>query len=180
MDINTLHKNAAKGIKEAEKELFELLVVRFRYLATLRLRNKEDAEEVVQEAMIVISKEYKTITIKTSFSAWAHKVLQSQILNYVRSRSRKEKRFKSEANPDDIFRKDSMDSAPNLRRKLLDCLRKICAVNSRYARILNLHYQGYTTEEICEKMDITAANFYVILSRARSLLQMCLNTGRIE
>ena len=179
MDIKTLHENALKGVKEAENELFKLLTERFRYLATLRLRNSDDAEDVVQEALSVISREFKAIEIESSFSAWAHKVLQNQILNYVRTRDRKEKRLVSSMNPDGFSKGNSSDSIVDLKRTLLSCLRKICANNSRYARILNLHYQGYTTDEICEKMAVTSSNLYVILSRARSLLQNCIKTGKV-
>jgi DNA-directed RNA polymerase specialized sigma24 family protein len=56
----------------------------------------------------------------------------------------------------------------------MDCFRKICRSNNRHARVLNLHYQGFTTVEICRRLDISENNLYVLLSRARRALELCL------
>ncbi|MCP4703685.1 MAG: hypothetical protein GY865_03665, partial [candidate division Zixibacteria bacterium] len=52
--------------------------------------------------------------------------------------------------------------------------------NRRHARILNLHFLGYTTEEICSRLEITKTNMYSLLSRARSMLELCLNKGSLR
>jgi RNA polymerase sigma-70 factor (ECF subfamily) len=180
MDINTLHKEAVSGEKNAESSLFELLTVRLRYLATLRLRSVEDAEEVVQEALMAISREYAEISIETSFAAWAHKVLINRILNHVKTKKLRDGRIEKKFNPENMPEGGIHESNPDLKRRLLECLRKISDLNPRYARILNFQYQGYKTEEICRRISVNSNNLYVILSRARSLLQHCLKTGGIE
>jgi DNA-directed RNA polymerase specialized sigma24 family protein len=67
-----------------------------------------------------------------------------------------------------------------LEPRLLDCLRKLHAVNKRHARLVNLCYQGYSVDEICRKMNLTRTNLYTILSRARTALQVCLDEGDID
>jgi RNA polymerase sigma factor (sigma-70 family) len=180
LDINSLHESARNGDRKSEQDLFKLLTVRFRYLATLRLRDSDAAEEAVQEALMVISKEYREIDITVSFAAWAQKVLDNRLANYSRSRKRKEKIFVGEANPDLSSSNNSSNPGSDLKRKLLKCLREISGSNPRYARILNYHYQGYGTEEICRKLEISSTNFYAILSRARSLLKICLRKGSVD
>ena len=177
MNTNDLYEKARNGDDAAENRLFEQLTVRFRYLATLKLGNEADAEEIAQEALMVISKEYKEITIEISFAAWAYKVLENRILNFLRSKTVRQCSFEEKKRNGDSL--NGHHPEPNLKRRLLECLRQLSNSNSRYARILNLHYQGFTTNEICEKMEITSGNFYVILSRARSLLQECLDKGGI-
>ena len=179
MDANDLYEKARNGDDAAENRLFEQLTVRFRYLATLKLGNEADAEEIAQEALMVISKEYKEITIEISFAAWAYKVLENRILNFLRSKTVRQCSFEEKKRIGDSLDGYHSTPAADLKRRLLDCLRKLGGSNPRYARILNLHYQGFTTNEICEKMEITSGNFYVILSRARSLLQECLDKGGI-
>lgn len=179
MDINSLYLLAKNGDVDAESELFRFLSVRFRHFADHRIWNDADAEEVTQEALMTISKEYKELEIKASFEAWAYKVLDNRILKYIQSKKRQKERMermvKNNAgemvagNPD-----------LDLKRKLIDCLRKLGDVNARYARILNLHYQGYDSDEICTRMDISISNLYTTLSRARSLLEYCLQTGKIK
>ena len=43
----------------------------------------------------------------------------------------------------------------------------------------NLIQQGYKSDEICRKLRVTPNNFYVILSRGRQLMKMCLEEGSI-
>ena len=69
---------------------------------------------------------------------------------------------------------------PDLKKQLIDCFKKISDTNLRHARIINLHYQGYTTEEICIKLNIKKNNAYVLLNRARTALEQCLEKGRLE
>ena len=69
---------------------------------------------------------------------------------------------------------------PSFKRRLLDCLKKVNQTNTRHARILNLHYQGYTVTDICGKFKITRNNVYIILSRARLMLKVCLEKGDVE
>ena len=75
---------------------------------------------------------------------------------------------------------ENLDTDPDLKRRLLGCLQKICRQNVRYARILNLHYQGYKTGEVCGRMDVRPATLYSVLSRARSMLEDCLEKGDVR
>ncbi len=68
----------------------------------------------------------------------------------------------------------------SLERQLLDCLKKLYAVNHRHARILNLHYLGFTVAEICQRLEVTRNNLYSLLFRARTKLADCLETGEVE
>jgi RNA polymerase sigma-70 factor (ECF subfamily) len=180
LDINYLFKGARKGDSKAEEALFELLTARFRHFVAQRIWNQHDAEEVVQEALMTISKEYRNIEFECSFAAWVYKVLDNRILHYIELKKRRigsmGRIVEDKKNPT----VGSLTPDPELKRRLLVCLQKIATANIRYARILNFHYQGYGTDEICGKIDITKANFYSILSRARSLLEFCLDTGRIN
>ncbi|MCP4631842.1 MAG: RNA polymerase sigma factor [candidate division Zixibacteria bacterium] len=179
MEINTLYKKACNGDKSSEDEFFHVLTVRFRLFLYQKGVNEEDAKEIVQDAMLTIIEEYKKIVFKTSFSAWAYNVLQNKLLNYYRKSKRRGETVSSTFE-NHINQYETWDSDPDLAPQLLDCLRKIGKTNTRYARILNLHFQGYKVEEICEKLDITSSNLYVILSRARSMLSSCLEKGGFD
>ena len=180
MDINTLHSEAGKGDPKAVETLFEVLSSRFRMFAHHKIRNKNDAEEVVQEALMTIYREYGGITFTTSFSAWACKVLDNRVLDYLRRKQREGRRIEpgTDATADSIRR--PVEANPDLRRKLLDCFQKVCQRNIRYARILNLHYLGYKTGEICERLDVKQETLYSALSKARTMLETCLEKGDVK
>ncbi len=178
MTIDDLYKIFRSGESGAEKALFEKLSARFALLAEHKIRDSMDAQEIRQKALMIVFEKCRHLDIETSFSAWAHKVLQNEILKYYRTRSYHGALFLQTADGEQPQAIGNFD--PELKMRMVDCVRKMCRANVRYARILNLAYQGYGTGEICRKLKITASNCYAILSRARSLLDRCLETGDIQ
>jgi RNA polymerase sigma-70 factor (ECF subfamily) len=180
LDINELYHAAERGDSDGERQLFHELLIRFRIFALQRVWDDNDAEDVLQEALATISREFRQITIETSFAAWAYRVLDNKIMAYLKTKKRLAGRYEhlngTEGNQAGVS--DSQD--PELKRRLLACIKKVGAKNAKYVRALNLHCQGYDTEEICRRLDITSSNFYAIMSRARSLLELCLETGDIK
>jgi RNA polymerase sigma-70 factor, ECF subfamily len=174
MSINTLYEQARRGDQAAIETLFDALSARFRYFARQRLHNREDAEEVVQEALQVIYEKYRSIEYEKSFAAWAYKVLMFKIMTYSRTQRRRDDKLEV-AIAEAVTHEDDV----SLEARLLECLRKLHAVDSRNARILNLHYQGFTVPEICERLGLTRNNLYSVLFRARAMLKRCLEEGDV-
>jgi RNA polymerase sigma factor (sigma-70 family) len=178
LNINELHRRACDGEKSAEAALFERLSVSFRVFAQQRIGNRDDAEEIVQEALVTILGKYREIEFTSSFSAWAHRVLINKTLDYHKRKGRQDHVFVTSSQEASHAGSPGID--PALQARLRSCLQAVLKVNRRYGRILALHYQGYTTPEICERLDITTNHFYVILSRARSMLEACLEEGNVS
>jgi len=179
LDLNALYKKAICGDKSAEEALFSALSERFEQFAYHRIWDKEDSKDVLQDTLLAIAREYRQIEFETSFSAWAYKVLDNRILAYIKRKQLRQGR--TEAGADSRGSQNrAEDVNPDLRLRLLDCLRKIGEVNRRHARILDLHYQGYTTEEICHRLKTTRNSIYIALHRARKMLETCLKTGDID
>ncbi len=177
-DINTIYQQASAGDSTAAERLFCLLGVSFQMFVRHRVMNSQDCEEIVQDALTTIAEKYRQVQIESSFAGWAYKVLNNKVLDYYKS-----KRVRSaRTTPLEVAEPDLIGAAtdPQLKTRLLDCLRKIHGANSFHARALNLHYQGYNTEEICAKLGIASNNFYVMLSRARTMLRVCLEKGDIK
>lgn len=179
MNINELHKEAAVGDKTAENRLFLHLSERFEQFARHRIWDAEDAKDVAQEALALIAREYKTIDFSTSFLAWAYKVLDNRILGYIKKKRQRGDRV---VTVEDVrlVGDVSIEIDPDLQSRLLGCLKKIGGTNRRHARILGLHYQGYSTDEICARLQMTKNGVYITLSRARSMLEICLETGEVR
>ncbi len=180
LDLNKLYLQAKNSEPGAEKVFFEALSARFSLFLLRRIRNKQDREEIAQNALMYIGSEYKSIEIKLSFAAWAYKVLDFRIKAFLKTRSRTDKREIVMTDSDWADSTPSPDCDPDLKRRLLDCLGKIGRANLKYARILNLKNQGHETETICTKLKVTPSNYYSILSRARTLLAHCLEQGAIN
>jgi len=177
-DLNVLYCLAKEGNRAAEQSLFACLSERFRAFARRRYWGEESYEDIVQDALATISREYEGLQITSSFAAWAYKVLKNRMLTVKRTQRLRARWTIPMAEAMELLCVESVE--PDLGYRLLRCLEKIGQANVQYARILNLHYQGYTTEEICARINIPRNTFYTILFRARAMLRNCLEKGEIR
>jgi len=176
VSINELYSRVLAGDRLAENQLFEKMTVSFCMFLRHRIREEQDVNEVVQDTLAIVAKKYRDIEFTTSFSAWAYKTLEYVLLRYYRSSGNREKVFVRAGDILPVAGNSDID--PTLKMRLLHCLRQLSKTRLRHARILNLHFQGYSVEEIASKLKVSSNNFYVMLSRARSLLSECLETER--
>lgn len=178
LDIEDLVVQAQRGDSEAEKRLFGHLAARFRVILYHQIQNQDEVEDIMQDALAAIARDYKTLQIQSSFAGWAVRVLQNRLLAFLRTRQTNRKRFADVDANEAWYASESVSA--ELRTDLLDCVRKLCRANIRYARILVLSFQGFKVDEVCQRLGVTKTNAYSLLSRSRSLLQLCLETGRVS
>ena len=175
LDIDDLHRQSLTGDKQQEKRLFEFLAGRFRLIARHSIRNRDDAAEVAQNALMAVTENYRTAEVRTSFAAWSNSILRNKIVDYYRALGRSSNQTVSmdDSTPEPID--PPQDS--EMRRRLLDCLKYVRKVNVQFGRVLVLHYQGFRTAEVCRKLNVSSERLYKILFRARAALRTCLNDG---
>jgi RNA polymerase sigma factor (sigma-70 family) len=178
VNLNVLEKSARNGDRAAEADLFRRLSESFRLFTRLKIRNPQDREEVVQEALATIAQKYRKEQFETSFAAWAYRILEFKVMNYYRSVKNRDKVFAPVS--DDDVQEAGRAVDPTLKARLLDCLRKLSKTRLAHARILTLHFQGFSVSEICDRVGISSNNLYVRLSRARKLLANCLENGDVR
>jgi RNA polymerase sigma-70 factor (ECF subfamily) len=172
MTLNELYEAALSGDAAEEKALFDKLAVRLRVLAERRIGNRQDCDEVVQEALSIVWRKFRQTEITESFAGWARRILINEVLRYYRDRATRERYVESTGDVDLFCESGPVDH--ELRDLLQRCLARLCQVNRRYAKVLHMKHNGYSHDEICSELDITYGNLCVILSRARSLLKKCM------
>jgi RNA polymerase sigma factor (sigma-70 family) len=175
MDLDHLYRKAFQGDRAAEEQLFQMLSVMFKMFIRRRGVGNEDLEDIVQSALAKTASSYRRDKMKTNFAAWAQTVAKSQFIDFCRSESSRQRKLVEL--PDFDQHPNQIKHDPTLIRRLKDCLRKLHMANPLHARIVNLHYQGYTTEEVCDQLKITANYRRVALCRARAMLRACLKEG---
>ena len=172
-----LHR-ARQGDPAAEDDIYDYLFVRFVHIAKCKIGSEQDAEDIAQSACLTVLDKYKTCNFEKGMAAWAYGVLKMKIGNYLQSA-----RVRREVTAEGLHDGSSALTAvapdnPHLRASLLECLKLLIKENQRYARVLNLRYHGYDTDEICRRLEITRNNLYVITSRSRDALRECLERRR--
>ena len=177
-DLSDLVGRAKGGDPGAEEQLFAGRLRRFEAFTARRVPG-EAARDVAQEACITVLKKYRAESFTVGFDAWAYGVLKNTIRNHRRGARVREAVITEGTDPG---REEATGPPPpdaELRLTLLDCLRKIFRVNPRYARVINLAHQGLRTGEICGRLRVKPNHYYVLLNRSRSMLKLCLETGRV-
>lgn len=176
MDINELQKQAVDGSRAAEEHLFRNLHDKFAQILQHRISDHETRQDVIQDTLTTIAEKHKSIDFTVSFASWAHRVLENKVLQYYRSAGVERARHTRMESVE--HQVTAADVHPQRRLTFLTCLRKVVGVNRRFGRILSLHYQGYSMDQICEKMSISKNAAYNLLSRGRRTLRECLKERR--
>jgi RNA polymerase sigma factor (sigma-70 family) len=176
LTMHELYEKAMAGDSEAEKQLFERLLVRFKHFAKQHMQG-EDADDVAQEACLTILSKYKEQAYEKSFEAWAHGVLKMKIGNHFQHLAGRRKNIAGAEDVENLTDNKRFEDGLDLKRRLRSCLKKINQHHPRYLRALNLVQHGYTTDEICRMMRVKPNYFYVILNRGRKMLKECLKQG---
>jgi len=158
--------------------------------AQSRLVERTTAEDIVQETFLSALSSMKNFKGHSSERTWLTSILKHKILDHFRKRRR-------EKTPNDLrVTQDNLQqlfddngqwkqgpskwaSNPNklleqkeFLRTLDTCLQEL---SGRGAKTFVLReIEGLSTDEICKVLNISAANCWVILYRARMLLRRCL------
>lgn len=175
MEINALYEAARDGDRQAEERLFVELGESFRLYLRQRIQNNQDAQEVVQDVLLTIADKYKEVRIEKSFAAWAYKVFEHKLFTYYRAKRTRQSKFVEMDDGEVAGQAYTPD--PELKRRIDECLKNISRANKRYAEILDLHFQGYSGDEIGEKLGASKNSVLICLSRARARLKQCLEKG---
>jgi len=171
-NINELYHRALQGDNTAEQQLFRHLTVIFRMFIRQRGAGHPDLEDIVQSAMMKVAREYRRTPINSSFGSWAQTVLKNTFIDSCRRESMRRSKLAILASEHRTSSRPLPD--PTLKARLKGCLRKVHEINPLHARVVNLHYQGFTAAEICDRLHITVNHLRVSLFRARAVLRTCL------
>lgn len=156
----------ARLLHDAHRELFGFI------FATLQ--NRADAEDVYQQTALVLWKKLSNFTPGTNFIAWAIRVAQFEIKDYVKAR-RRHKVFFSDEILEAIavtYRVEPNDIAARRTEALAKCLDKL---SQRDRRMLKLCYavdRDYPKIALAEGKTLGA--IYQAISRIRKALYLCI------
>ena len=166
-----------------------------RYLmrvAQLQLREREVAEDVVQDTLVAALAGAQGFDGRSSLKTWLTGILKHKIVDAIRRKAKAPvplSAIDDEGSIDDfdaVFRADGGWETPPAdwgdpeaalgERQFFDvmefCLEKLPPQTGRVFMMREV--MGLETDEICKELAITANNLWVILYRARMALRACL------
>ena len=179
---------AAPRVVAADLEEHRSYLLKF---AALQLRQKELAEDVVQEVFVSALKGMDGFSGRSSVRTWLTSILLNKIADHHRKAGREVSMDAlAEADGEDaldaLFRKnghyvDMPQAWRNPEESLADqrfyevleaCVARLSAAAGRAFLLREL--MGFSVEEICKELGVSTTNCHVLLHRARLRLRACL------
>ena len=182
-------------LNDYEKRI-ETLRPRLLSFARLQLRNSDEAEDVVQEALIVALTKQEDFDGRSQFETWVFGILKFKILDVFRSEKRRaywisdsddswqdeldkqfreNERWQDDHRPQDWGDPEAVLASSHFWRVFDACMIHLPDVPARIFSLREL--MEVDIEEICSLLNITENNCSVILYRARMKLRQCLEKG---
>ncbi len=179
MDEKVLVERAKKGDKEALSQLVQTYSERIYNLALRILRNKEDAEDVLQETFLTVIEKINSFDGRSSFFTWIYRIATNASL----MRLRKNKVVFQQLNDSPDFQESvesrvfidwSQDPSLSLydeevKKKLDEAINKLSDI---YRGVFILRdIEGLSIKETSAILQITEENVKIRLRRARQFLR---------
>ena len=194
--MGTTKNNNPSGNQQAlfaEVETHRSYMLRF---ATAKLRDADQAEEVVQEALLAALDGVSSFSGQSTLRTWLTSILKFKIIDFQRRVISERAHFASASQDDDSADPEWFDKMfdetghwqPRLsswanpdgaleQKQFFDvferCMDKLPDAASRV--FFKREVMGIETDEICKEEAITASNCWVMLHRARIALRECLD-----
>lgn len=154
-----------------------------------RVNDREMAKDLVQDTFVASLKSMKNFKGEASERTWLISILKRKIIDYYRKinskKGKAEVRMDYNSDEDegswleervaDPFDKTAEDTLVNdeLGEAIYACLDKLPTKQAQVFKMKTI--QGLETETICNELDITASNLWVIIHRARTAMAECMN-----
>ncbi len=169
--------------------------------ALSKVKDPSVAEDLVQETLLAALKSRNNFQGRSSTRTWLIAILKHKIVDHIRKRIREQASDKVEALSDaaaqDIidgdFRADGQwRHRPSKwlvnpmkvyeQKEFMDVLYScLAALPKRQADTFMMReIDGFSTEEICKALNISATNSWVLLYRARMLLRRCIENKWLD
>ncbi|MBO7453269.1 MAG: sigma-70 family RNA polymerase sigma factor [Clostridiales bacterium] len=137
------------------------------------LKNKEDAEDIIQDTYVTAYKAYDSLDDKTKAVAWIKKIAANKCLNVLKSRRTfvaEDEFFENEEAVGEDFLPASLVESDEKRKIIMDIVRK-CLSEDAYITVILYYFNNMTTGEISEQLGIPQGTVLSRLDYARKKIK---------
>ena len=133
-----------------------------------------DADDILQEAKVVMWRHFGNFELGTNFGAWARRIAFNQVLAHRKRRQRDRLDFSENFLRTVAEEAETQADHLEMRERLLqECVAKLPA---EHREALHLRYhENLDLDEMAERLDRTVGALYRLLSRIRSVLHECVS-----
>ncbi len=177
MNESTLVKNCINGDQKAQRTLFEMYAPKMLGVCLRYAKNKEQAEDVLQDGFIKVFSNLEKFSGEGSLEGWVRRIMVNTSLDQIR----KEAKLQNNISWDDVDFKIENDSFILEGLMAEDLMKLINAMPQGYKMVFNLFaIEGYSHKEIATELNISENTSKSQYSRARAYIQTKLEELGIE
>jgi RNA polymerase sigma-70 factor (ECF subfamily) len=166
-----LIEECRKGNNKAQFSLYDQYSKAMYNLAFRILNNREDAEDILQEAFVECFRNLETFRFESTFGAWLKKIIVNKCINQIKKK--KIDMTLCETLPQTIYEEDEEKEVTYSTEKII---KSIELLPDGYRIILTLYLlEGYDHNEISQILSISESTSKSQYSRAKEKLRNILS-----
>lgn len=176
-DDASLVAGVLAGDRQAFASVYEKYADRLHDFAFSMLRNPVEAQDCVADSFVVMAEKVGQLRDPSRLRPWLYSVVRNECLRTLRARGREAHDDEwLEAMPDQGRGPEDQVADDAVQAELRELVwAAVEGLNDRDRALIDLHLrQGLEGAELAAAMDVTPANAYVMLSRARDQVERAL------
>lgn len=170
----SLIKNCLNGDRKSQKALYDLYAPKL-FSACLRYtKNEMDAEDILQDGFVKLFNNLHKFKGEGSFEGWMRRIFVNTAIQHLRSK-------KLATIGCESFENSILDKQPSALENLYnkDLLTSTRTLSRGYQTVFHLYaVEGYSHQEIANKLGITESTSKSQFSRAKALLRTIVQDKR--
>ena len=168
--LRILIQKCVENDREGQRELYTLLSPVLYGICLKYMKNKTEADDVFQDAFIVLFQKIGQYKFKGSFEGWAKRIFVNEALGVLRKKQHQLYIAIEDVNEDNDIEEHTNEFGKTISQDEL--LRHIQQLPDNYRIIFNLFVlEGYSHKAIAERLKMTTGTSKSLLSRAKNLLR---------
>lgn len=165
------------GNRQAQMELYHRYFEAMFHTAVRIVRNRDVAEDMVQEGFITAFDKVHTLKDPQFFGAWLKRIVTNNCLTACRKSSRSVELVTDKELPEAPDADAAVEGAEGLSEQTRQLMHAMGQLHENYRLVLTLHFlEGHSQEEVAELMGISHGNCRTMLSRAKESLKKHLSS----
>lgn len=165
--VETLINRCIGKDEKAQKRLYSKFAPELFGVCMRFAKNRQEAEDILQEGFIKIFKNLKTFRNEGVLEAWMRRVIINTAINFYKKKIPNFQDIDFERWKNRQVRNEAIDNLSHI-----ELLQAIQELPKGYRMVFNMNIiEGYTHKEISQKLNISVNTSKSQLSRARKVLQ---------